>query len=60
MTAPISPDQAVDLARRMIDACDGSTFCTIGQVMTLANLCEHLPVASAQAVNAFLTSLGLS
>jgi hypothetical protein len=60
MTPPISPDQAVALAKGMIESCDASTFCTIGQVMTLANLCEHLPLASAQAVNAFLTGLGVA
>lgn len=57
MTPPISPEQAVDLAQTMIAACDGNTFCTLGQVVTLANICDHLPVATAAAVNAFLVSL---
>jgi hypothetical protein len=60
MTPPISPDQAVDLAKTMIAACDGATFCTIGKVAALAVLCDSLPVPAAQAVNAFLVSLGVS
>jgi hypothetical protein len=44
----------------MIDSCSGGTdtFCIIGQGITLANVCQHLPVDAAQAVNSFLLSLG--
>jgi hypothetical protein len=44
----------------MVAACDGATFCTIGKVAALAVLCDSLPVPAAQAVNAFLVSLGVS
>ena len=53
---PISPEQAVELAKVMIAACDGGTFCTIGQVATLANLAEHLTPAAAQALNLFIAA----
>jgi hypothetical protein len=57
MTAPpISPEQAVELAKTMIAACDGATFCTIGQVVTLANLAEHLSPVAAEALNLFLAA----
>ena len=57
---PITPDQAVDLAARMIAACDGNTFCTIGQAVTLANLAEHLSDAAALALNAYLAAGAVS
>ena len=52
---PITPEQAVDLAKHMIAACDGSTLCTVGQVVTLSNLAEHLTPVAAQALNLYLT-----
>ena len=53
---PISPEQAVELAKTMIAACDGGLLCTIGQVTTLANLAENLPPAAAQALNLFIAA----
>jgi hypothetical protein len=52
---PISPEQAVELAKSMIAACDGGTFCTLGQVASLANITEHLTPLAAQAVNLYLS-----
>jgi hypothetical protein len=56
MPAPITPDQAIELAKSMIAACDGGTLCTLGQVATLANLTEHLTPLAAQAVNLYLSA----
>jgi len=53
---PISPEQAVELAKAMIAACDGGLLCTIGQVTTLANLAENLTPAAAQALNLFIAA----
>ena len=39
----------------MIAACDGGTFCTIGQGASLANITEHLTPLAAQAVNLYLS-----
>ena len=54
---PITPAQAVALAKAMLDSCEGATFCTLGKIAALTALCDSLPVDAAQAVNVYLTQL---
>jgi len=55
--SPITPEQAVALAKKMIESCEGGTFCSLGKVAALSALCDSLPVEAAQAINAYLTQL---
>jgi hypothetical protein len=54
---PITPAQAVALAKAMMDSCDGAALCTLGKIAAISAMCDSLPVNAVQAVSVYLTQL---
>ena len=56
----ITPNQIVELASTMINSCNGGTFCSLKHAAALADIADHLPIETAQALNQFLTTSALA
>lgn len=56
----ITPNQIVELAKTMLNSCNGSTFCTFKHVAALADIADHLSIETAQALNQFLTNSAIA
>ena len=56
----ITPNQIVELAKTMLNSYNGSTFCTFKHVAALADIADHLPIETAQALNQFLTNSAIA